>query len=120
MWLALQSEAGYKIKMAGDIHRPLILEVVMSETRKPYQVKNIAREIRPAALAPFEAWSAPTPGEIRAALQAAGWTGEMCGKKLGINPRTARRWLGGEVDIPYAAWSVICVEAGLGYIWSGG
>lgn len=89
----------------------------MSETRRPYQVKNIASEIRSEVLSPFATWTVPTPGEIRAALQAAGWTGEMCGRKLGINPRTVRRWIGGEVDIPYAAWSVLCIAAGLGRIW---
>src|SRR5699024_12644407 len=35
-----------------------------------------------------------------------------CATTLGINPRTARRWLGGEVDIPYAAWAVLCAAAG--------
>lgn len=89
----------------------------MSQMRKPYQVKGIAAEVRPDTLAPFAAWAAPTPGEIRAALQAAGWTGEGCAKTLGINPRTARRWLGGEVDIPYAAWAVLCAAAGWGHIW---
>ena len=52
----------------------------MSQMRKPYQVKGIAAEVRPDTLAPFAAWAAPTPGEIRAALQAAGWTGEGCAK----------------------------------------
>ena len=89
----------------------------MSEDRKPYRVKGIAETVRPETLAPFHQWTPPSPGEIRAALQAAGWTGEGFAKVIGINPRTVRRWLGGDVDIPYAAWAVLCIAAGWGVIW---
>jgi len=92
----------------------------MSQLRKPYQVDGIADEIRPATLAPFVSWVAPSPGEIRAALQAVGWTGEGFAKTIGVNPRTARRWLGGDADIPYAAWAVLCTAAGFGNIWEKG
>lgn len=92
----------------------------MSQVRKPYLVDGIADEISPTALAPFASWAPPTPGEIRAALQAVGWTGEGFAKTIGINPRTARRWLSGEVNIPYAAWAVLCVAAGWGNIWQSG
>lgn len=90
----------------------------MSQVRKPYQVGGISKEIRSSTLAPFPDWEPPTPGEIRAALQMAGWSGEGFANALGINPRTVRRWIGGENDIAYAVWAVLCVDAGLGRVWS--
>ncbi|MFU1520786.1 helix-turn-helix domain-containing protein [Vreelandella alkaliphila] len=89
----------------------------MSEERKPYRVEGIAETVRPETLAPFRQWMPPDPGEIRAALQVAGWTGERFAKAIGINARTVRRWLGGDVDIPYAVWAVLCIAAGWGVIW---
>jgi len=64
-----------------------------------------------------EGWSPPTGDEIKAALSMAGWTGMDLARRIGVDPRTGRRWTGDEKHIPYAAWCVLCVEAGLGVIW---
>lgn len=89
----------------------------MSEIRKTYQVEGVAVSIRDATQAPFAQWEPPSRGEIRAALQAADWTGEHLGRVIGVNSRTVRRWTSGEGEIPYAVWAVLCAAAGWGYIW---
>lgn len=89
----------------------------MTEPRKPYLVNGVTDHIPGEKLKPFRQWEPPTGGEIQAALQLAGWTGEKFAKTIGINPRTVRRWLDGDSDIPYAVWAMLCVAAGLGQIW---
>ena len=34
-----------------------------------------------------------------------------------ILDRTIRRWIGEDTPIPYAAWAILCDQAGLGVIW---
>lgn len=88
----------------------------MSQKKMLYFVDGIS-EISEKSLSPFPSWKPPEPGEIKGALQLACWTGEQFAKAVGVNPRSARRWISGEHDIPYAVWAVVCVEAGLGNIW---
>jgi hypothetical protein len=45
----------------------------------------------------------PTPTEIRALLRAWGLTGKACGDLADVNPRTVRKWTGGERTMPYTA-----------------
>lgn len=70
-------------------------------------------------LRPFkDGWKPPTPEELRAACNQAGLnSGGQIGELVGTNPRTVRKWLGGNEKIPYSAWAVICLEANLGQIW---
>lgn len=89
----------------------------MSEIRKTYEVEGVAVSIREETLTPFWHWSPPTRGEVRAALQAADWSGEHLARVTGVNSRTVRRWTSGEGDIPYPVWAMLCVAAGWGHIW---
>ncbi len=47
----------------------------------------------------------------------AGWSGVEFSKRIITNARTVRRWIGNEMEIPYAAWCVLCAQANLGQIW---
>lgn len=87
-------------------------------------VNNIRGEcLRPAS----EQWEKPTPLEIREVLRLIAarkgitkFTGGQTAKYLGLGEfgaRTIRRWTGGESDIPYAAWALLCHLGGLGMIW---
>lgn len=53
----------------------------------------------------------PTPGysadEFRALLRRGNLTGSAAAAIAGVNPRTIRRWIGGDSEIPYSAWSLI-------------
>lgn len=71
--------------------------------------------IRPQTLARWDTgqYQPPTPDEIRALLSEQGWTGAQAGLIVGVDSRTIRRWTGGERSIPYAAWRLLLVEAGL-------
>lgn len=77
--------------------------------------------IRAECLIPAgQGWSMPTPEEIREALSLAGLTGGEAAKVLGLGEkggRAVRRWAGGEAEIPYSAWALLCHLAGLGLIW---
>lgn len=79
--------------------------------------------LKPAA----EGWEPPTPEEIRGVLNRIAtrrgvekFSGGMAAKFLGLGDkgdRAVRRWIGGNSEIPYAAWALLCSEAGLGEIW---
>ena len=85
------------------------------ETRAVYGVSG---EIRAGCLRVFsDEWLVPTGDEVKAAIGMTDWSGVELSRRLGIDPRTIRRWTGDEKPIPYAAWCVLCVEAGLGIIW---
>lgn len=78
--------------------------------------------IRPECLMPHsEDWPTPTGGEVATAMRLAGFTGSSAAKALGLKqktgPRTVRKWIGNEAEIPYAVWALLCDFAGLGQIW---
>lgn len=92
-------------------------------------------ELRPETLRSFPHWEPPTAEEIRLVVrlaarargkrklthvEVAGLCGaSSTGSGSGKGSRTVRRWIGGESRIPYAAWAILCAEAGLGFIWRG-
>lgn len=85
------------------------------ETRATYGTKS---DIRATCLQPAgKDWSPPAGEEIKAAMSMAGWSGVEFARRMSVDDRTARRWIGEEKPIPYAAWCVLCMEAGLGKIW---
>ena len=45
--------------------------------------------------------------EFRALLRRGNLTGSAAATIAGVNPRTIRRWLGGDSEIPYSAWLLI-------------
>ena len=49
----------------------------------------------------------PSPDEIRAAMRERGLTGSALARLVRVNPRTVRRWTGGDISIPYAAWRLL-------------
>jgi hypothetical protein len=60
----------------------------------------------------------PTPAEVRAVLAMAELTDAQAAELVGIyDGGTIRRWTGGAVPILYAAWAILCCEAGVGAIW---
>lgn len=82
-----------------------------------YESYNVPGEIRTDCLNKAANWIAPSGEEIRIALAKAGWSGVEFARRINANDRTVRRWIGNELDIPYAAWCVLCAEANLGFIW---
>ena len=75
--------------------------------------------IRDVCLLPFDnGWQHPTGEEIKQVLRLANLSGSKAAKLTGIKEsRTVRRWTGGESEIPFAAWAILCEVAGLGMIW---
>ncbi|ADK81590.1 hypothetical protein Spirs_2476 [Sediminispirochaeta smaragdinae DSM 11293] len=51
--------------------------------------------------------TAPSPAKLRALLKEKGLTGSQAAKIAGVNPRTIRKWVGGERGIPTAAWRLL-------------
>lgn len=85
------------------------------ETKASYREKV---SIRPECLLAHKDWAEPTADEVRAALEMSGWSGEAFSRGIGVDGRTVRRWTLGEKQINYSAWCVLCVQAGLGHIWT--
>lgn len=85
----------------------------------PAQYGQEPAEIRPETLRKYGAgWEQPTPAEVRAVIKLAGLTGAEAAQLVGLSDsRTVRRWTGGQSDIPFAAWAILCEVAGLGIIW---
>lgn len=48
-----------------------------------------------------------TPTDLRALLRRGNLTGKAAAAIAGVNPRTIRRWIGGDSKVPYSAWSLI-------------
>jgi hypothetical protein len=46
----------------------------------------------------------PTHDQVRAAIGAAGLSTAEVGDLLGVDPRTVRRWIGGDRVMPWATW----------------
>lgn len=80
-----------------------------------------SHKIRLACLRPAgEGWEQPTGEEVREVLKMCGFSGSQAAHFLGLGStgsRTVRRWSGDEAPIPYAAWALLCEQAGLGMIW---
>lgn len=77
--------------------------------------------IRQECLIPaWHNWEQPNTDEIREVLELAELSIAEASRVLGIKSkgdRVMRRWVKMEVDMPYAAWAVLCDLAGLGIIW---
>ena len=85
---------------------------------EPRTSYGTAVKIRGACFAHAEGgWQTPSGEEIRAILSSLGWTQEEAARFLLVNPRSLRRWVLNESKIPYAAWGILCYEAGYGEIW---
>lgn len=87
----------------------------MSEERGSYQVEGRAEPRRETRL-PFASpqYRAPTPDEFRTVTQILGLTGAQVAQLVGAeDPRTVRRWIGGERAIPYAVWRLLLIDADL-------
>ena len=83
---------------------------------------NISVTIRPECLrAAYANWTPPRGPEVREVIRQLGMTGSQVGDLLGLSSkgggRQVRRWISEESPIPYAAWALLCYEAGLGEIW---
>lgn len=86
----------------------------MPEEREAYKVEGQA-EVRKEACLPFssELFRAPTKDEFRSVTQQLRLSGAEVGRLLGVHGRTVRKWIGGETEIPYSAWRLLLIRAGL-------
>jgi hypothetical protein len=86
----------------------------MSEETPIYRVEG-RTEVRRETLLPFydERYRPPTPEEIREVLRLLAWTGSFAGSQLGVTGRTVRKWTGGEAPMPYSAWRLMLIYAGM-------
>jgi DNA-binding transcriptional regulator YiaG len=90
-------------------------ETAVTEERGVYKVegrKEVGKEARlPAASARYRA---TTKDEIRTVTQVLGLSGSEISRLLGVHGgRTVRKWIGGEAEIPYSAWRLLLIHAGL-------
>jgi hypothetical protein len=93
----------------------------MSEETPIYRVEG-RTEVRRETRLPFldDRFRPPTPEEIREVLRLLGWTGSFAALQLGVGARegksggrTIRKWTGGEQPMPYSAWRLLLIYAGL-------
>lgn len=86
----------------------------MSEEHGVYKVEG-RTEVRKEARLPCASsrYRSPTKDEFRTVTQTLGLTGSMVGSLLGVTSRAVRKWIGGESEIPYSAWRLLLIHAGL-------
>ena len=86
----------------------------MTEERGVYKVEGRLEPRRETRL-PFASsrYRAPSKDEFRSVTQTLGLTGSVVGQLLGVDPRTVRKWIGGEREIPYSAWRLLLIHAEL-------
>ncbi len=88
----------------------------MSEDKLEYKVEG--REVRRETRLPYAdpRFVPPTPKEVAEVIRRLELTGATAGKLLGVDGRTIRRWIGSERDMPYSAWRLLLIEAGLALV----
>jgi len=77
---------------------------------------NLERIKSSASLLEFadNRYTPPSPDEIKQVIDYVGLSSLQLGKELGIKDgRTVRRWKSGDAKMPYAAWRLLLVKAGL-------
>ena len=86
----------------------------MSEDQEPYRVGRRSEPRRETRL-PFASsrYVAPSKDEFRTVTQTLGLTGPAVGSLLGVSSQTVRKWIGGESEVPYSAWRLLLLHAGL-------
>lgn len=88
------------------------------EERAKYISQSLENYINAGCFASYQAWEPPTAGELRYMLDKAGLGQTELAKIIGVDARTVRRWVGGDVQITYLAWCVICSYCGIKELWS--
>jgi hypothetical protein len=75
--------------------------------------------IRLECLKPAERWAQPTGEEVREVLRLAGSAAARPRRRWGWARRATARSAAGSARTPdsYAAWAILCDQAGLGVIW---
>lgn len=85
-----------------------------------------AQQIRPETLKPGHLWTQPTANEVREMIRRTNLSGSQVASFLGLavqrtakgsGSRTVRRWVSGDLPMPYAAWCLLAHKAGFGLIW---
>lgn len=56
---------------------------------------------------------APKPAEVAEVVRLLELSGSQAGGMVGVDGRSIRRWIGGDREIPYSAWRLFLIEAGL-------
>lgn len=92
----------------------------MSETRAHYAVSGLTEGPKRESLLPFNSpeYQPPSWVEVRAVVRRLRMTGSELADFVGVQPRTVRKWLAppdaaNNSPIPYAAWRLVLVEAGI-------
>ena len=72
-------------------------------------------EINPKSQLPFyhPDYQPPTFEALRVVMKSQGWTGAKVAALVGVDSRTVRRWTGNERPVPYSAWRLLLIYAGL-------
>lgn len=65
-------------------------------------------------------WVMPTESQMVDFFDLNDFSNSWIGKLIGNSRKNVGRWVTGEKVIPYAAWGIICYEAGIKEIWNEG
>ena len=92
----------------------------MSEARASYLVQTEQHIPTTSTLLPFSDpdYSEPSWKDLRAVIQRLGWTGSQVSDFVGVESRTVRKWTSppdtsNHAQVPYAAWRLLLIAAGL-------
>jgi hypothetical protein len=58
-------------------------------------------------------WTPPTVEEFRELLRVADLPASAAGQLVGVSQKKIRKWAGGEGEVPYAVWRLLCIYGGL-------
>src|SRR5690625_1310334 len=92
----------------------------MSEEYPTYRTANSDTEVNPRTLlrSTDPGYERPTYADLRALKDRSGETGGRLAQRVGVDPRTWRKWTAppeakNAQQIPYAAWRLLLVELGV-------
>jgi hypothetical protein len=103
MRVALRLDAA-QLEVPGDPPRSMTAE----------QVRHELALGRPGLFDEYApGWQPPNATEFRELLRVADLSASKTGLLVGVDARKIRKWAGGEGEVPYAVWRLLCIYAGL-------
>lgn len=86
------------------------------ETKAQYAAASAIYPLN-SHLTRHENWTVPPSNLVRQMLSKSGFSQSQFALTIGVKDREVRRWVAGDVPIPYLAWAILCDYCGESGIW---
>ncbi len=90
-------------------------QALVAQSEALEQIKNALAQLEKGSLPDShkeigKGYVPPNQDELRATFK--GFSGRQIANLLDVNPRTVRKWIGGESTVSYSAWRLFLIKTG--------